>query len=325
MNVLVRWGLHEVAPLLNELEVSAPLVVATERWREIELPGRRFHGARPYAEVGGIKEGVRAAVDADAVVALGGGSTLDTAKGISAETDLRLVSVPTTYSGAEWTPFYGMRDAATGKKLRGSGAHPVAIVYVAELTVGLPVGLTVGSAMNALNHCAEALYVRGRSESTDERALKGAALLAGALPSVVENGKDLPARRELLEGAMHAGSAMVEAGHGLAHAMAQALGGRFEVPHGAANALCLAPALRFNTPVAADAVSSFGDAIGSEDVVQTVIRLAGLGGFRRLRDFGVPRDLLFEVAQAAIERPGACMNPRSASPVEVAELYRSVW
>lgn len=323
--MLVRWGLDQVAPLLSELAVSAPLVVTTARWSELDLPGRRFHGARPYAEVEGIKEGVRAADGADVLVAVGGGSTLDTAKGISADAKLPLVSVPTTYSGSEWTPFYGMRDAATGQKLRGSGAHPVAIVYEPTLTVELSVELTVGSAMNALNHCAEALYVRGRSDSTDERALRGATLLARALPTVTGDGYDIAARREMLEGAMHAGSAMVEAGHGLAHAMAQALGGRFDVPHGASNALCLAPALRFNGTVAAQAVARFGGAIGSEDAVRAVVTLAELGGFRRLRDFGVPSDGLDEVAKAAVERPGARMNPRPASAEEVVELYRSVW
>ena len=179
---------------------------------------------------------------AGGLVVVGGGSAIDTAKGISKRTELPLVCVPTTYSGAEWTPFFGMRDTTAGKKVLGAGAPPVGIVYEPKLTVDLPPGLTAGSAMNALNHCAEALYVKGHGERTDDLALRGANLIGRALPRALEAGQDLIARRELLEGAMHAGSAMVGAGHGLGHAMAQALGGRFDVAHGAANALCLAPA-----------------------------------------------------------------------------------
>ena len=139
----------------------------------------------------------------------------------------------------------------------GGGAHVAAIVYDAELTLTLPRAETGGTALNALAHCAEALYVQGRNDDADREALAGAALIADALPRVLEDGSD-EARRELLEGAMHAGAALAGAGLGLAHAMAQALGGRFGIPHGAVNALCLPPALRFNEPVAGEAIARFG-------------------------------------------------------------------
>ena len=121
----------------------------------------------------------------------------------------------------------------------------------------LPIGETVGTAMNALAHCAEALYVEGRNPGADEEALAGASLIARALPTVVVDGEDRKGRRELLEGAMHAGAALAGAGLGLGHAMAQALGGRYGIAHGAANAVCLPAALRFNEPVAAEEIGSF--------------------------------------------------------------------
>ena len=91
--------------------------------------------------------------------------------------------------------------------------------------------------MNALAHTAEALYVKGRNDEGDREALAGAHLIGEWLPRVVESPDDLEARRKLLEGAQHAGAALASAGLGLAHAMAQALGGRFGLPHGAMNAL----------------------------------------------------------------------------------------
>jgi maleylacetate reductase len=91
------------------------------------------------------------------------------------------------------------------------------------------------------------------------------------------------------------------------------------------NALCLPPALRFNTPVAADELERLGQALGTNDPVARVEELARLGGFERLRDFGVPEDELDEVAEATVVRAGAKANPRPASPAEVAALFRSIY
>ena len=111
----------------------------------------------------------------------------------------------------------------------------------------------------------------------------------------------------------------------LGHAMAQALGGRYGLPHGAMNALCLPPALRFNQAVAPDAVARFAAALGAEDAAARVQELARLGGFERLRDFGVPETELREVAEAAAARAGAKANPRPVSATEAEELLRSIW
>jgi alcohol dehydrogenase class IV len=107
--------------------------------------------------------------------------------------------------------------------------------------------------------------------------------------------------------------------------MAQALGGRYGLPHGAMNALCLPPALRFNQPVVPEAVEELGKSLGSDDPADRVEELARLGGFGRLRDFGVPEDELDEVAAATAERAGAKANPRPASPAEIAALFRSIY
>ena len=316
--MIVRWGLDQLEPLLAELGIVRTFLVASPRWDELGLPGAARWSEIPSDRIA-VPDGV------DGIVAVGGGSAIDTAKAASAASGLPLVSVPTTYSGSEWAPSFGVRDPDRRLVRGGSGATLAGIVYDSELTLTLPLEASVGTAMNALAHAVEAMYVKGRNDEADRDAREAAMRIAAALPAVVADGKALGPRKTLLLGASYAGQALASAGLGLAHAMAQALGGRYGLPHGAMNALTLPPALRFNLSVAAEEIESFGDAMGTDDAVGKVVSLAKLGGFERLRDFSVPEQELDEVAEATAARAGAKANPRPASAAEIAELLHSIW
>jgi maleylacetate reductase len=320
--VIVRWGLEELEPLLAELGIDQPFLIASSRWADLPVRSAGRWSEVPTDRLGDV---AAAAVDADGLLAVGGGSAIDLAKGVSAGTALPVVSVPTTYSGAEWTDFFGVRDP--GRRIRGGGtaAQSVGIVYEPRLTLDLPREQSGGTALNALAHCAEALYAAGHNPEGDRLALEGTHLIAGSLPRVLEEGHDLEARTTLLSGAEHAGAALASAGLALGHAMAQAIGGRYGIAHGAANALCLPPALRFNEPVVEAEIARFGEALGADDPAVRAEELARASGFERLRDLGVPAEDLDEVAEATAGRAGAKANPRPASPAEIAELLRSIW
>jgi maleylacetate reductase len=315
--VIVRWGLGELAGTLADVGVARPLVVASGRWRSLDVPHVAWWTEVPSVHVD-VPDG------ADGILAIGGGSAIDTGKHTSAETGLPVVHVPTTYSGAEWTTFYGVRSPDRVMRGGGAGAHPAAIVYDVDLTLDLPRDQTAGTAMNALAHCAEALYAAGHTAEGDEEALLGAPLIADALPRVLADPSDRTAREALLRGAMHAGRALGLAGLALAHAMAQALGGAYGLPHGAMNALCLAPALEFNEQVVPEVVARFGDAVGG-DAVERSRELAALGGFVRLRDFGIPEGDLPALAAATAQRGGNQANPRPATPGEILGLFRAIY
>jgi maleylacetate reductase len=323
--VIVRWGLGSLPDACAEAGVSSPLLVASPRWDSLELP---VAAAARWQEVPSdrIAEAVAAAGGADGVLAVGGGSAIDLGKAISAATGLPLVSVPTTYAGAEWTSYFGVRDPRRRMRGGGGGAHLAAVVYEPELTLGLSAETTVGTSMNALAHCAEALYVRGHNPAADEHALDGARLIAEWLPRVVAAPDDREARTELLRGACHGGAALGASMLALAHAMAQAIGGAYGLPHGTLNGICLPPALRFNSAFAPDAVARFGEVVGAPgDPAGRVEALAALAGPTRLSELGVPEDDLPRLAADAAGRGGNLANPKPATPDEIERLLREVY
>ncbi|MBV8479993.1 MAG: iron-containing alcohol dehydrogenase [Actinobacteria bacterium] len=320
--MIVRWGpLSLVADVCDELGVNAPLLVASPRWDDLDFP---LVVTERWSEVPSTRVEEAASLAGDSVVAVGGGSAIDLGKAISAASGLPLVSVPTTYSGAEWTTFYGVRD--TGRRMRGGGggSRNAGIVYDVGLTVGLPLEPTVGTAMNALCHCAEALYAHGHNPETDEIALDGARLVATWLPRVVDAPDDRDYRTELLRGACHGGEALAGSMLALAHAMAQAIGGKYGLPHGTLNGICLPPVLRYNARYAPVAVRAFGEAVDGDPAAR-VEELTALGGITRLSQLGVPEADLPELAASTAQRGGNQANPHPATPQEILELLRSVW
>ena len=317
--MIVRWGLDTVTDVLRELRIERPFLVASPRWDSLGLPASAWWDEIPSHRIE-VPELL------DGILVVGGGSAIDTAKKASSDTGLPVVSVPTTYSGAEWTPTFGIRDPDKKMVGGGGGANLAAIVYEPELTLDLPRDVTGGTALNALAHCAEALYAQGRNAAGDQHALAGAQAIVEHLPRVLDAPRDVDERTRLLVGAEHAGEALALAGLALGHAMAQAVGGAYGLPHGTLNAICLPAALRFNASLAPDAVRRFGEAIGApDDPAAKVEELAALSGPTRLRELGVLEDDLPMLAAAAAKRAGNQANPRPATKDELEAMLRAIW
>ena len=264
----------------------------------------------------------------DSVVSFGGGSCADLAKAVCwfAEQEsgtpgasfadrpaLVHVSVPTTYSGAELTPFFGMTDPATRQKQGGGGPTiaPLAAVYDPELTLATPARVSAETGMNALAHCVEAAWSPTRTPEAEAIALAGARRIHAALPAVVAAPDDRDARRRMLEGAVLGGRCLQNGSMGVHHGLAQLVGGRTGIPHGLANAMILPHAIRFNAAGVPDTIAALATALAVDDpadAVEALVRDLGLPA--GLHECGVTDEDLDAVARIALSNPNVANNPR---------------
>ncbi|MEM9685270.1 MAG: maleylacetate reductase, partial [Pseudomonadota bacterium] len=178
-------------------------------------------------------------LDADCTIAIGGGSTTGLGKALAWRTDAPQIVIPTTYAGSEVTPVLG--ETTSGKKTTFSDPKilPEAVIYDPETTYGLPVGLSVTSALNAVAHAAEGLYAQNRNPITTLMASEGVASVAQALPRVVDDPGNPDARAKLLYGAWLCGAVLGAVGMALHHKLCHTLGGTFNLPHAETHSVVL--------------------------------------------------------------------------------------
>jgi maleylacetate reductase len=286
-----------------------------------------FTGVQPHVpvEVADAARKQAAAIGADAVLSVGGGSATGTAKAVALTTGLPVIAVPTTYAGSEVTPVWGLSDGerkTTGVDLR---VLPRLVIYDPELTVSLPGPLSAASGLNAVAHCVDGFWAPGRNPVSALAATEAIRVLAAALPAVARDGTDLGARSDLLYGAYLAGSAFAVTGSGLHHKICHVLGGRYGLPHAQTHAIMLPYVLAFNAPGAPDAASRIGQALGSEHPAAALQALAAqLGLPRGLREIGLGEDQLAEAARL-IEPVVPADNPVPAGAAALQVLLRHAW
>jgi alcohol dehydrogenase class IV len=201
-----------------------------------------------------IRERERAqAMGADCLVSVGGGASIGLGKGIALGLPLPIVAIPTTYSGSEMTGFCGI--TIDGVKRMHTSLNMLAgtVIYDPELTLSLPLDVSAASAMNALAHCVDAIYVPTVSPMVALAAVEGARVLMEALPRVAHRPDDIYARTDLLYGA-HLGGVALTGGFALQHGLAHVLGGTFGVSHGLSHALVLPHVAAYNARFAPDAL-----------------------------------------------------------------------
>ncbi|MHA5048917.1 maleylacetate reductase [Streptomyces sp. SD15] len=264
------------------------------------------------------------AVGADGCVAVGGGSAIGLGKAIALRTRLPLIAVPSTYSGSEMTPVWGLTEHGAKRTGRDPAVQPRSVVYDPELTLSLPVPLTVTSGINALAHAVEALYAPDVSPLVSLMAEEGVRAMTGALPLLAAAPDDLEARGRALYGAWLCGACLGATTMGLHHKLCHVLGGTFGLPHAETHTVVLPYALAYNAPAAPQAIIALSRALGTDDVPRALRDLAGsLGAPRSLAELGLKEA---DLAVAAAEVAGqAYPNPREVTANGVLGLLTAAY
>lgn len=294
---------------------------------------------------------------ADYIIAIGGGSPMDTAKAIGIiinnpeHADVRslegavetknksvpIIAVPTTAgTAAEVTVNYVITDVEKNRKFVCVDPHDIPIVAIVDpdMMSGMPKGLTAATGMDALTHAIEGYITKAAWELSDMFHLKAIEIIARSLRGAVDNTPE--GRADMALGQYVAGMGFSNVGLGIVHSMAHPLGALYDTPHGVANAIILPTVMEYNAPATGDKYKYIAQAMGvqgTENMSQEEYRKAAIDAVKQLaRDVGIPENLkdivkeedvafLSESAYADACRPG---NPRDTSVEEIAQLYRSL-
>jgi maleylacetate reductase len=248
-------------------------------------------------------------LNADCAIAIGGGSTIGLGKAIALDSGLPVLAIPTTYAGSEMTPIFGLTEAGLKRTGTDRRVLPRTVIYDPELTVTLPVSLSITSGINAIAHAAEGLYARDANPVMCLMAEEGIRALASGLPAIRSNPKDIAARGQALYGAWLAGTVLGNVGMALHHKLCHTLGGTFNLPHAQTHTVVLPHALAYNAAAAPEAMQRIARALGSSDAAQGIHDLArGNGAPVALKELGMAEGDLDRAADLASANP--YWNPR---------------
>ncbi len=334
----VRFGFGVMAELGDELDrlgLGRALVLCSPEqektgWLVAEALGRRAAGVLAQArmhvpvEVARLARDQAAALGADGCVAVGGGSAIGLGKAVALEHGLPIVAMPTTYAGSEMTPVWGLTEGGRKRTGRDRRVLPVSVLYDPELTIGLPVALSVTSGLNAVAHAVESLYAPDCSPVVSLMAEEGARAMAAALPAIVADGSDADARAQALYGAWLCGACLGATTMSLHHRLCHALGGTLNLPHAPTHAVVLAHALAYNQRAAPAAAAALSRALGAGDPARALWDLAGeLGAPRSLAGLGMAEADIARIAEQVVASPYA--NPVPVTRGGVVRLLQAAW
>lgn len=314
---------------------------------------------KPNPTIKNVQTGVKAFKNsgADCIIAIGGGSSMDTAKaigiiiknpdfadvrsleGVAPTTNkcVPIIAVPTTAgTAAEVTINYVITDTEKNRKMVCVDPKDIPVVAVVDpdMMSSMPKGLTAATGMDALTHAIEGYITAGAWELSDMFHLKAIEIISRSLRGAVENTPE--GREGMALGQYVAGMGFSNVGLGIVHSMAHPLGALYDTPHGVANAIILPTVMEYNAPATGEKYRNIAKAMGVEGVDEMALdeaRKAAVDAVKKLsHDVGIPEDLKDIVkpedvdflAQSAYDdacRPG---NPRETSVEEIKELYLSL-
>lgn len=262
---------EHIAAELERLETKRVMLIASAREMPLAEPllegidvALTWEEVRQHVPIENVRRARTAAAEADidVIVSVGGGSTVGLAKAIALDSRQPIIAVPTTYAGSEATPVWGMTEDGTKTTGIDPVVLPTAVIYDSELTLTLPVGLSVASGLNGLAHCVDSLWAPKADPINIALGLEGARALASGLPKVVADPQGRDGRDEALYGAYLSALAFASAGSAMHHKICHVLGGTFDLPHAETHATVLPYVLAFNAPGVPELARRLAQALG---------------------------------------------------------------
>ncbi|WP_434694905.1 maleylacetate reductase [Pseudomonas sp. Z1-14] len=289
------------------------------------LSGGVFAGAVMHTPVDVTEKAMQAFVEtkADCIVAYGGGSTIGLGKAIALRNDAAQVVIATTYAGSEVTPVLGETENGIKRTRSDARILPETVIYDPELTLELPVKVSVASGLNAIAHAVEGLYAQDRNPISSLLAVEGLRSMSEALRLIVKQPGDIEARSLALYGAWLCGTVLGVVGMSLHHKLCHVLGGSFNLPHAETHAAILPHSIAYNARAAASelapAAALFEDDLpgGLYDLAET------LCAPRSLCELGLAESDLDRASDIAVSNP--YWNPEEVTRDGIRALLQRAW
>lgn len=324
--------LAQTATEAARLGMTRPLVLSTPFQRadadrlahQIGAAGV-FAGAAMHTPTDVTAQAMAAYADcgADGVIALGGGSTIGLGKAIAYRNDAPQLVIATTYAGSEVTPILGQTENGVKTTVRAASILPETVIYDPELTVGLPVAMSVTSALNAMAHAVEGVYAQDKNPVASMMAVEGVRALRDALPGIVANPADLGARSDALYGSWLCGTVLGAVGMALHHKLCHTLGGSFDLPHAETHSVMLPHTAAYNARAAQADMQPLADLFGGEIGTGLWEFARSLGAPMALRDLGLEAADLDRAADLAAQNP--YWNPQPVERGAIRDLLQRAW
>jgi len=367
---------QEVGNILYSLSYKKPLIITDKMMVElgyaskiqeslnaVNIHADIFSDTIPEPTVASIQAGVNKikSADYDCIIALGGGSPIDSAKAIGilgkfggvmsdykfprlvSEIGVPIIAIPTTAgTGSEVTRFTIIADESTDEKMLcvGRGFMPSVALIDYELTLSLPKRATADTGIDALTHAMEAYVSKKANAYSDTQAIEAMKLIGPNLRKVYHDGNDLKAREKMMLGATLAGIAFSNASVALVHGMSRPIGAIYHVPHGLSNAMLLPAVTEYSIPSAtkryADCAKAIGialsddaDDVANQKLLKELIAINDELNVPSPSEFGIDKKDFMQnleiMAEQAIASGSPANNPRVPESKEIVEIYKLLW
>jgi len=356
--IALEFGAKKVLCIYDQgvAKIAAGIV---QTLKDAGLEVFEFDGVIPNPTDAVMEEAAKLGREAnvDMVFGIGGGSSIDTSKGVKVlltnpspinqyigmgnipNPTKPLCCIPTTAgTGSEVTSMTIITEPKNSRKIAVGGRYlpPEVAIVDPELTLGMPPSVTASTGMDALTHAIEAYTCKLADPITDALSLKAIQLIYNNLPKAVFNGEDLQARTDMLLGSMMAGIAFNNAFVALVHSIAHPLSARCNLPHGVANAAVLPYVMEYNAPVVPERTIDIGIAMGlnlqgldkaeaCKKVVDEVYNLMKLVKIPTLKEAGVPESILETIAKDTMVEPPTSANPRIPTEADVLAILKKAY